>query len=68
VVLREGTRSGELDDPHPELTTQFILSFVRGAVLYPPEGMTREALTCHILRLLRSGIGRAGSTVTGGGA
>lgn len=68
AVLREGTRSGELDDPHPELTTQFILSFVRGAVLYPPEGMTRETLTCHILRLLRSGIGRAGSTVTGGGA
>lgn len=57
TVLREGTASGELKDPYPELTTQFILSFVRGAVLYPPPGMTREVLVCHMLRMLRSGIG-----------
>ena len=58
AVLRQGTSEGMLDDPFPELTTQFILSFVRGAALYPPRGLTREALRAHLLRVLMQGIGR----------
>jgi AcrR family transcriptional regulator len=56
-VLRDGTAAGALHDPFPELTTQFILSFVRGAALYPPRGMTKEALREHLLRVLMQGIG-----------
>lgn len=55
-VIKEGTAAGLLDDPEPELTAQLVLSFVRGAMLYAPPGMTRESLKTHMLRLLRQGI------------
>lgn len=58
-VIRDGTAAGALTDPFPELTAQFILSFVRGAALYPPKGMTKEALREHLLRVLIRGIGAA---------
>ena len=57
AVLREGTAAGVLHDPFPELTAQFILSFVRGAAMYPPRGMTKDALREHLLRVLIQGIG-----------
>lgn len=56
-VLRDGVASGELNDPAPELTAQYILSFVRGALLYPPPGLTPRMLRDHILHVLRRGIG-----------
>jgi AcrR family transcriptional regulator len=55
-ILHEGIRDGEIDDPFPALTTQFIFSFVRGAMLYPPDGLTAPDLCGHIMRVLRSGI------------
>jgi AcrR family transcriptional regulator len=57
-VLRTGIDRGEISDPHPEITTQFILAFIRGALLYPPEGMTLEILKQHLLHVLLSGIGQ----------
>ncbi|MCC6678510.1 MAG: TetR/AcrR family transcriptional regulator [Phycisphaerales bacterium] len=60
-VIREGIETGRLEDPEPELTAQFMLSFIRGAVLYPPAGMTRDSLKLHILRLLRRGIAAGGA-------
>jgi AcrR family transcriptional regulator len=57
AVLREGTTAGALKDPFPDLTAQFILSFVRGAALYPPRGLTKEALREHLLHVLMRGIG-----------
>ena len=56
-TLRAGVEARELSDPSPPLTTQYMLSFVRGAVLYPPEGMTAESLTDHMMHVLRNGIG-----------
>jgi TetR/AcrR family fatty acid metabolism transcriptional regulator len=58
-VLRQGIRSGEISDPCPALTTQFILSFVRGAALYPPPNMTRSGLIDHMVHLLRHGLHRS---------
>ncbi len=55
-ALAAGVAAGHLDDPCPALTTQYLLSFVRGALLYPPPGLTPEALRSHLLRVLRSGI------------
>ncbi len=57
VIIRDGTRAGVLRDPFPELTAQFVISFVRGAAMYPPEGMTRERLLDHLLHVLLRGIG-----------
>ncbi len=55
-VIEGGVESGELVDAYPAITTQFILSFARGAALYPPEGMTRDVLITHLLDVLRRGI------------
>lgn len=55
-ILRAGTRAGELDDPHPELTAEFVLSFVRVALLFPPPRLGKKAIARHILRVLGRGI------------
>jgi len=60
-LLEEGQRRGEVDDPCPALTTQFILGFVRGALLYPPEGLSPESLERHMMRVLRQGVQNAGT-------
>jgi AcrR family transcriptional regulator len=55
-ILRRGTRRGELSDPNPALTAQFILSAVRGAMLYRPARSSPESITRHIARVLGRGI------------
>lgn len=55
-VLSCGVASGELADTCPSLTAQYILSFVRGALLYSPPGLTPEILAAHMTGLLRHGI------------
>jgi AcrR family transcriptional regulator len=59
-VIRDGVASGEMVDPNPELTAQFVLSFVRGALMYPPEGLTNELLEEHIMTIFKRGIGLEG--------
>lgn len=59
-LLKRGRKTGEFDDPSPALTAQYILSFVRGALLYPPPRLTRRALKRHILHVLGRGIMRGG--------
>lgn len=55
-TIRAGVEAGEFDDPCPALTTQYVLSFVRGAMLYPPEGLTASSLTGHVLHILGHGL------------
>lgn len=59
-TIRQGVVAGDLEDADPALTTQYVLSFVRGAMLYPPAGMTAGSLKAHMVRLLRSGLSPAG--------
>lgn len=61
TVLKTGQSEGEFDDPCPALTAQYMLSFVRGALLYPPPGLTRPMLKRHILHVLTRGITRRGA-------
>lgn len=56
-VLTAGVASGDVVDACPALTTQYLLSFVRGAALYPPAGLTPELLRDHLINLLRRGLG-----------
>lgn len=56
AALRRGIKSGEMKDPYPELTAQFIPALVRGALLFPPANLTPAKLEKHILRVLRGGI------------
>jgi AcrR family transcriptional regulator len=55
-VIRRGVRSGDLVDPHPELTAQYLLSFCRVAILYAPPSVSPAKLRKHILRVLGRGI------------
>lgn len=57
-VIRRGVQAGEFTDAHPELTAQYVLSFVRIALLYAPAGMKTTTLRAHILRVLGGGIHR----------
>jgi AcrR family transcriptional regulator len=56
ATIRRGVERGEMRDPRPELTAQFVLSFVRGVLLYPPPGLTSEALRSHVMRVLLHGV------------
>uniref|UniRef100_UPI00194F6DEF hypothetical protein n=1 Tax=Salmonella enterica TaxID=28901 RepID=UPI00194F6DEF len=56
-TLRAGIARGEITDKNPELTAQFILSFVRGAMLYPPPELTTDQLRDHLVQVLWAGIG-----------
>lgn len=60
-IIRDGIDRGEMNDPRPELTAQFVLAFVRGALLYPAPGQTPELLEAHVLNVLRFGLGKDGA-------
>jgi AcrR family transcriptional regulator len=55
-VICAGVRAGVLADPSPALTTQYILSFARGALLYPPPDLEARVLKDHMLHILRRGL------------
>ena len=56
--IRRGVRRGEMSDPHPELTAQFIPGLVRAASLWGPQGTSPDVVTNHIVRLLGHGLAR----------
>ncbi len=57
-VIRRGVRRGEMSDPHPELTAQFIPACVRSATLYGPRDVKEDVLVNHVLRVLGEGLAR----------
>lgn len=63
-AIRSGIRAGELVDPAPRLTAQFVLSFVRGVILYGPR-VDADELRDHLLLILRQGISAPRPRATG---
>jgi AcrR family transcriptional regulator len=57
-TIRRGVRRGELNDPHPQLTAQFIPSLVRSAMVFGPRDLSGDAISNHITRVLGSGLTR----------
>jgi AcrR family transcriptional regulator len=55
-VLRAGVRRREIEDAHPELTAQYVLAFLRVAMLHRPEGTTARKLKDHMFRVLSRGL------------
>lgn len=55
-MLRHGVRSGEIDDPHPALTAEFVLGAVRAALLFAPARLGKRAVARHLVRVLGSGV------------
>ena len=56
TVLRRGVRSGELVDPHPELTAQFLPSAIRAAMVFGPQSASEELRVRHIVRVFAQGL------------
>ena len=61
-ALETGIRAGEIEDPHPDITAQFIPAFVRGALLFPAANLTPAMLEGHIMRVLQRGVSRKASS------
>ena len=57
-VIRRGIRRGEISDPHPELTAQFVPACVRAATLYGPRDVKEDVLVNHVMRVLGEGLAR----------
>jgi AcrR family transcriptional regulator len=57
-IIRRGVRRGEMSDPHPELTAQFVPACVRASVLYGPRDVSEDVMVNHIIRVLGQGLGR----------
>ena len=55
-LLRAGVRAGELDDAHPELTAQYVLAFLRVALLYRPAALSPRAIGRHLVAVLGRGL------------
>lgn len=56
AVLRRGIERREMADPHPELTAQYVPSFVRAAMMFGPADLHQATLHDHILHLLANGL------------
>ena len=55
-VLREGIAAGEIDDPHPDLTSRYLLAIFREITYFPNPDVAPDVLMAHILHVLRRGI------------
>lgn len=55
-VLRRGIQAGEIQDPHPEITVQFIPGCVRAAIRHAPGEVDPGVLASHVLRVIANGI------------
>ncbi len=58
AVIEQGVRTGELDDPQPALTAQFLPACVRAAIRNGPPRLRQDEIVRHILRVLSAGIRR----------
>jgi AcrR family transcriptional regulator len=57
-VIRRGIRRHEMHDPNPRLTAEFILSSLRGAMLFGPEKLTSRQLIEHMLYVYSTAVQR----------
>lgn len=55
-AIRLGVERGEFIDPYPALTSQFIPSLVRAAMLYGPRDLGEKAIAQHILQIIGQGL------------
>lgn len=55
-TIVQGVRTGEMSDPRPELTAQFIPACVRGTLRFSTGDVGQEALVSQVLHVIGSGI------------
>ncbi len=57
-AIRGGVRAGSFKDAHPELTAEYLLGAVRGAMMLPTRRLDEDALAAHLADVLARGIER----------
>ena len=55
-VIRSGMQTGEMADAEPQLTSLFIPSLIRAAMLYGSKDLDAGHLTGHIMYILQHGL------------
>jgi AcrR family transcriptional regulator len=55
-VLREGLAAGTIDDPHPELTSRYLLAILRDLAIFPTPEFTADEVLSHILHVIGRGV------------
>ena len=55
-IIRRGIASGDMVDPHPELTARFVAGMARAALMEPDQHIAPQTLTGHILRFIKAGL------------
>jgi hypothetical protein len=62
-VIRQGVEAASLVDRRPDLTAQYFLGMIRGALLHGPNHLDGESLAQHVSGIILNGIGPQGSTL-----
>ncbi|HEX8322436.1 MAG TPA: TetR/AcrR family transcriptional regulator [Tepidisphaeraceae bacterium] len=57
-IIRDGVTRGELDDPRPEVTGQFIPACVRSAIVFGPGTLSADSIVEHVMRVIGQGVVR----------
>jgi AcrR family transcriptional regulator len=57
-VIQRGAQAGEVCDPEPQLTAQFIVASVRGTIVFGKDAVPPHRLADHLTSLLANGIAK----------
>ena len=57
-VILHGIRRREMHDPNPRLTAEFMLSSLRGAILFGPQKLTPGQLVEHMMHIYGTAVQR----------
>jgi AcrR family transcriptional regulator len=55
-TIRRGNRSGEFDDPYPEITALCLPGFMRSVILFGTRGLDQATVTAQLTRLVERGV------------
>jgi AcrR family transcriptional regulator len=55
-TIRRGNKSGEFDDPHPEITALCLPGFMRSVMLFGSRGLDERTVVAQITRLVERGV------------
>ena len=55
-TIRRGNKTGEFNDPHPEITALCLPGLMRSVMLFGPRGLDEKTVTTQITRLVENGV------------
>jgi AcrR family transcriptional regulator len=55
-TIRRGNKTGEFNDPHPEITALCLPGLMRSVMLFGPRGLDEKTVITQITRLVENGV------------